>query len=197
VWLTTVIAPLGSALGVEQRWVARGDWSFRCETQDFEFLWPTRKMVAVPYLPNLEQVLRYRGDLKKLTQAHDDTLASLREAARRTYDRVMQDEQFRQLAASNALEVVASRYAAEYIVNGVRDLASYYTYHEVWNREGARFLMLRERPSLKNEFRSLEACGRAFGQSVDALLGAVSGLQIELADRYRLPPVEPLDAVRV
>lgn len=197
VWLTTVIAPLGSALAVEKQRVTSSNWSFRCETQDFEFLWPTAKMVAVPYLANLEQLLRYRTGLKKLAVAHDAALATLRTAATRAYERVMQDARFRQLAASNALEVGDSRYAAEYIVNGVRDLASHFVHQEMWNREGARFLALRENPALIHEFRSLEASGRDFGASVGAFLSAVNALQTELADTYKLAPVEPSDAVPV
>ncbi len=196
-WLTTVIAPLASALAVEQQWVTRGNWSFRCHTHDFEFLLPIEKMVALPYSPNLEQLLRYRGDLKRLANAHDSALASLRRSATGAYDRVIQNERFRTLAASSSIAESEHRYLAEYVVNGIRDLASHYVHHEMWTREGAKFLGVRKDPALVSEFRSLEASSGDFAKAVSALRIAVNALQVEFADAYKLPPVDPADAVRV
>src|SRR5438093_147614 len=122
-WLTTVIGPMASALAVEERWASRGNWSFRSHTQDFEFLWPIHKMVAAPYLPNLEQLLRYEDALKKLAQGHDRALDRLRTASRAAYDRLLQNERFRALAASTSVPEGEHRYFAEYVVNGLRDLA--------------------------------------------------------------------------
>lgn len=197
VWLTTVIAPMASALAVEEHWATRGNWSFRCETQDFESLWPVHRMVAAPYSPNLEQLLRYRDDVKKLVKAHDSGLDSVRAAARHAYDRLRHHHRFQTLAASAAVSEGDGAYLAEYVVNGLRDLASHHSFHELWSREGSIFLALREDPALTSEFHSLEAAGRGFMKSVKTLLVKVAALQVELADTYRLPPVEPSDAVRV
>jgi hypothetical protein len=193
-WLTTVIAPVGRALAVESDRLERGNWSFRCETQDFEFLWPLEKMIAVQYAPNLEQFLRYRADLRTLVQAHDDALASLLIAARRTYEHVIKSKRFRALAASSSVAEFDRKYLAEYIVNGIRDLASYYTHHELWMREGGRFLDIRDDPALVNDFRSLAEAGRALSKAVDGLRAAINNTQIELSDEYRLPPVAFVDA---
>ena len=196
-WLTTVIAPVASALAVEQDRSSRGNWSFRCVTRDFEFLWPVPMMVAIPYLPNLEQLMRYRDDFKELAQAHDGALDELRVAARVVSDRTLQSERFRTLAASWSTAERDREYFAEYIVNGLRDLASHYVHHELWTRQGATFLGLREDPALTNEFRSLEATGQKFLKCVTSMLATVNRLQVELADSYQLPPVDPSDVVRV
>ncbi len=188
---------MASALAVEQQWATRRNWSFRCETQDFEFLWPIEKMVALPYSPNLAQLLRYRGDLKTLASEHDGALARLRTAARDAYERVMRNERFQTLAASNSVPENERRYLAEYILNGIRDLGSHYAHYELWARERAKFLSRREDPGLLIEFRLLEDSGREFSDTVDALRIAVDALQVELADAYKLPPVDPADAVRV
>ncbi len=193
VWLTTVIAPLGRALTVEQHRVSAANWSFRCHSQDFEFLWPVERMVGVPYLPNLEQLFRHRSELKKLADAHDRTLDNLRSAAKNAYGHLIRDDRFRELASSTSAPELDHRYFAEYVVNGLRDLESYYSLHELWSLEGAKFLSLREDPALARDFRALEASGRDFAQAVNALDSTVSALQIELADAYRLPPVDPVD----
>lgn len=196
-WLTTVIAPTASALSVEGERVKRGNWSFRCETQDFEYLWPVVKMIAVPYLPNLEQLLRYRKDLGSLVDAHDGALADLLTAARNVYRKLLQSERFRKLAASISVAESDRKYLAEYVVNGIRDLPSHYVHYEIWVREGGRFLDLREAPGLAAEISGLASAGRAFATRVEAFRESVSVLQVDLADKYKLPPVDPTDIVRI
>jgi hypothetical protein len=191
------VAPLARALAVEQHRAASENWSFRCDTQDFEFLWPIDKMIAVSYAPNLHQLFRYRSDVKALADGHDHALHNLRSRARAAYDRLRRNERFRTLASSTPVSEKVSepeqKYLAEYVVNGLRDLLSYWGFHEIWSREGGKFLALREDPTLVNEFRSLQASGREFSNSVTALLRIVGALQIDLADSYKLPPVEPVD----
>ena len=194
-WLTTVIAPLTRALAIEQHRVAASNWSFRCHTQDFELLWPINRMVAVPYLPNLEQLFRHRRELKQLADAHDRALDDLRSAAKNAYDQLTRNDRFRALASSTSVPEPDHRSFAEYVVNGLRDLASYYTFSDVWSREGVRFLSLRDAPALASEFRALESRGQDFAKVVNAFLSAVSALQIELADAYKLPPVDPVDTL--
>ena len=83
------------------------------------------------------------------------------------------------------------------MINGLRDLPSYYSLHDVWTREGEKFLELRTDPALRSEFVALDGAGRNFLQAISALRQVVGALQIELADKYKLPPVDPLDAIRV
>ena len=154
-------------------------------------------MIAVPYLPNLEQLLRYRNDLKTLVHGHDSALAGVLIAARNVYEKVLQSEGFRSLAASISVAESDRKYLAEYVVNGVRDLPSHYVHWELWAREGGRFLDLRKAPGLVAEVRGLASAGRDFAERVDALLASVSSLQVDLADKYKLPPVDPIDIVRI
>lgn len=196
-WLTTVIAPLASALALERDRVARGNWSFRCETQDFEYLWPIEKMVAVPYLPNLRQFLRHSDDVRKLAVEHDTVLGKLRIAARDAYEQLVRNERFQTLALAASVSNRDHRYFAEYIVNGLRDLASHYALHDLWTREAAKFLELRNDPALATKFSAIDAAGRKLSTAVNSLHDVVTTLQVDLADQYKLPPVDPSDAVRV
>jgi hypothetical protein len=41
--------------------LARGSWSFRCETEDFEHLQPTSRMLAPRFRPNFEHWNRERA----------------------------------------------------------------------------------------------------------------------------------------
>jgi hypothetical protein len=196
-WLTTVISPLVSALRIERRQVNRKNWSFRCETRDFELLWPIERMVAVPYLPNLQQLLRYCDQLRPLTQDHDRGLEELRTATRTAYYPLLKNEEFRTLALSASITETDQRYFAEAVLNGARDVGAAGPHGDVWAREGGKFLGLRDTPDLAGAFGSLVAAGRAFEGAIASLLAATSALQAELADTYGLPPVEPIDAVPV
>ena len=150
-------------------------------------------MVAVQYVPNLHQFLRYRRDVRTMVDRHDDALDHLRAAARQAYDRLLQNQAFRSLASSTGASAPDHGFLAEYIINGLRDLGSYYALYELWNREGARFLKLREDPALESDFRTLDVKGRKFSNAVRPLLDSVSALQVELSDAYKLPPVDPAD----
>lgn len=198
-WLTTVIAPLESALAVEHHRLtsSSGNWSFRCDTQDFEFFWAVEKMVAAVHEPNLRQLLRYKTELRKLAHDHDRALDGLRSAARGAYDRLLRNQPFAMLASSASVSESDRRYFAEYVVNGLRDLASHYTFHEAWARAGGQFLDLRKNPALASAFAALESAGRDLSRCVNSFLRAVRTLQEDLADRYKLPPVDATDAVRV
>lgn len=58
IWLATVLRPMLSALDVELESMSRQNWSFRCDSQDFEYLWSTAMMVGAPNRANEEQVFR-------------------------------------------------------------------------------------------------------------------------------------------
>ena len=192
-WLTTVLAPMGASLAVERDRVARRNWSFRGEAHDFEFLSPIRKMVAVQYSANLDQFVRHHPTVRNLVDAHDRALDDLRVATRSAYDRFVQSEAFRSLARGVHADNKEWNFLAEYVVNGLRDLASYYSLQELWNREAVRFLALREEPTLAPAFRALDEAGRAFQPRVESLSSEIAALQAALADAYKLPPVDPVD----
>ena len=197
-WLSTVIAPIVGALDVERELMDRGSWSFRCGMQDFEFLWPTDRMVAEVHRPNLEQFWRYNPPLRELGKRHDALIDSLRVACRRVFERLLHEEEFLRIAATvPGADQTAHKYFAEYVVNGIRDLGLHYTYHEGWKLKGDEFLALRERPAFADDVKSLPKTGGELRQVVDQLDAALSDLQQELADRYQLPPVDPTDTATV
>ena len=108
----------------------------------------------------------------------------------------MADERFKTMAAASAVPESDYQYLAEYIVNDIHGLASLFVYHRVWASEGPRFLQLRRDPALVNDFNLLDKAGAKFGRSVSSLRVSVDKLLVNFADEYKLPPVEPADAVR-
>jgi len=192
-WLGTVLAPIINALRVESERVSNGNWSFRCSTSDFEFLWPIEKMLSPVFLPNLKQFWRYHPALQKQAEAHDDALTKLRNACRAAFERLLQSEDFNRLAQQTPVECGDRKYLAEYIVNGIRDLPSHYSYADVWRSHGGAFLDLRSRPALQDSFQVLRQVGEAFRNAVERLREETEQLQWTLADELQLPPVDPAD----
>ena len=194
VWLTTVIGPLASALGIEHERASSHNWSFRADVQDFEFLWPTRKMVSVQYQANLDQFLRYARDARDLAETHDRALDALRDLARRAFTHLVTSTAFRAVAVEARIEESDWKYIAEYVINGSSELPSYYVLHERWNHTRGQFLALRATPSLAPHFAELRRAGEEFESTVATLMDEVRRLQASLADSYKLPPVEPVDS---
>lgn len=191
VWLVTVLSPMLRALDVELEFASRRNWSFRCDSQDFEYLWPTSMMVGALHYANKEQVFRYYPSLRTNATFHDRALASLRDSCQKAYKNVIQSARFQQLRIPADTQSDPRKYFAEYVVNGVRDLPSHYTCADFWKANGPEYLELRSEPSLVSSFRSLKASGESFRKRVVALRQSVKQLQESIADQAGLAPVEP------
>jgi len=179
------------ALDVELEFASRHNWSFRCDSQDFEYLWPTSMMVGAPHHANKEQVFRYYPSLRTNATSHDRALAALRDSCQVAYKNLIQSARFQQLPMPADAQPDPRKYFAEYVVNGVRELPSHYTFADFWKAYGLEYLELRSEPSLVSSFRSLEASGESFRKRVVALRQSVKQLQEYIADQAGLPPVDP------
>lgn len=188
-WLATVLSPMQRALDVELSFLSKRNWSFRCESQDFEYLWPTPMMVGFPHRANTEQVFRYYPSLSSKTASHDTTLTVLRDQCRALYNALLQSAQFQELPMPPDARPEDRRYFAEYVINGIRDLPSHYAFSEFWKDAGVRYMKLRSDPVLRSSFDSLTASGETLETQVTALQQEVKSLQERLADSAGLPPV--------
>ena len=191
IWLATVLSPVLSALDVELQFVERRNWSFRCDSQDFEYLLPTEMMVAAPHRANAEQVFRYYPSLGTKAASHDRTLAALRDACRAAYDKLTHSARFLELSVPANGRPEDRRYFAEYVINNLRDLLSYYSFADFWKAHGGEYLQLRSEPSLAPSFKLLEARGDSFRRELVAFIRTVKELQERSADEAGLAPVDP------
>ena len=189
VWLATVLSPMLRALDIELSFLSQGNWSFRCEIQDFEYLWPTAMMVGFPHRANTEQVFRYYPSLNDKATAHDNALTILRDKCRALYNVLLQSAQFRGLPMPPQARPEDRRYFAEYVINGVRDLPSHYAFSEFWKEAAAQYLKLHSDPAMRSSFDSLTAAGKSLEIDASTLRQEIKRLQERLADSAGLPPV--------
>ena len=192
VWLDTVLVPIADALRVERVHAERENWSFRCHSRDFEFLWHTGDMVSPRHLLNLEQLWQRHADVKALSTGHNDGLARLREACRSAFDATIGDGGFGDLARRAGAEDSDLRYLAEHIVNGAEELPHHYSLRDRWESHGRDLLALRQTPSLEDLYAEVRANGSAFREAVLDLSNAVMPMIITLADAHGLAPVDPV-----
>lgn len=191
VWLSTVLSPMLRALDIELQFVERRNWSFRCDSQDFEYLCPTPMMVAMPHHANAEQVFRYYPSLRPKAASHDRALAALRDACRVAYESLTHSPRFQALPMPADARPEDRKYFAEYMINGLRDLLSHYSFADFWKAHGGEYLELRSEPSLAPSFEVLEQHGSSFRREVVGLRRSVKEVQEHSADEAGLPPVDP------
>jgi hypothetical protein len=191
IWLATVLSPMLRGLDVELEFVERHNWSFRCDSQDFEYLWPTAMMIAVPHHADAEQVFRYHPSVRTSAASHDRALAELRESCQKAYEKLMQSPSFSKLGLPDGDQAAARRYFSEYVINGLRDLPSHYIFSDFWKAHGGEYLSLRSDPSLAPYFKLLDAHGDSLRRDVVALRRTVKKLQESIADEAGLAPVDP------
>lgn len=191
VWLSTVLSPMLNVLSVELQFVERRNWSFRCDSQDFEYLCPIAMMVAVPNSSNLAQVFRYYPSLRDKAASHDRELTALRKACRTVYGNLIHSPRFQGLPVPSDGGADNRKYFAEYVINGLRDLLSYYSFADFWKTNGAEYLKLRSDPSLDHWFESLDTRGNSFKRALLTLTRSVKQLQERIADEAGLAPTDP------
>jgi hypothetical protein len=193
-WLASVLVPMSAELDTAADVLARGSWSFRCSTGDFEYLQPAAKMLAPRFRPNFEQLCRFYPEFKAIAEAHDAALDRLRQTCRAAYARLKESEQFQRLAPEQA-EPSDLMELAELVINGVKELDWDFSLHKFWAERGMAFLALRQAPGLEEFFKALDEAGALYRQQHRTLHEAVDRLQEELADHFGLPPVDPVGEV--
>jgi hypothetical protein len=190
-WLGTVIGPMTDALSVEIDRLATQSLSFRVGLRDFEFLWPTARMVAAPFLQNRLQYFRTAPTIERDSERHDDELTSLRNDCTKAFDVLSGLSAFIQLVEANAVEPMYRPYLAEHIVNGVSDLPQDYVHHKLWTTHGQELLSLRDSAELKVHFARIRKHSASLYKIAKELHAELQEQQLDLADEFGLPAVDP------
>lgn len=188
-WLGTVIGPMTDALSVEARHLEEEDLSFHASIHDFEFLWPTVNMIGAPYQQNRNQFFRVAPEISSDCDGHDRQLEFLRLACIAAFDGVMRSKDFSKLV--NDVEQFDREFVAEHLVNGTKELAENSVLRDFWKMKRDALFALRESRSLKEFFVSVENAEAALLKTVTVLNARLKRRQLDLADAFGLPAVDP------
>ena len=148
-------------------------------------------MIAAPFLQNRSQYFRAEPNIRHKCDKHDQLLEVLRESCRWGFDALLSNSEFLRLCEEGSIDQVNREYLAEYIVNGVNDLPGNYVHHKLWSTRGGELLALRELKDLKALFVGIERESVLMQRAANELLEALRDRQLDLADEFGLPAVDP------
>jgi hypothetical protein len=189
VWLGTVIVPMTDALSVEARHLEEEHLSFRAGIQDFEFLWPTERMIGAPYKQNRNQFFRMAPEVANDCERHDSQLESLRLACIGAFDSTMRSKEFSKLVSD--IEPYNRGFVAEHLVNGATELPENSVLRDFWKEKRDSLFALRESRTLKEILLSVEDAEATLLKTVTVLNARLQRRQLDLADAFGLPAVDP------
>jgi hypothetical protein len=209
-WFDTVLNYLLRGLDMERDLLQRQNWTWRFRPEGLESFLPVRQYVAPEAWPNLDQFVAFHPGAEELIARHDQGVEKLAEACR-CYHRALLaggalQAEYRRLAKSmtseqaiqHAVEALYSdeedRMAllAEYVVNGISELPSYYSTSRLWNDLREDLLALRRRPELAPDYEATVAAGKELLGAVDTLIAFLRETRSVLSETYDVPIVAEL-----
>jgi len=194
VWIDTVLNPILRGL-IKESELMKWSFTWRHIDKRFEHLFPVNELVGGYYWPNCEQLLGHFAEFKAIAGSYDNSLEEFGRTCSSAFDVLTKDQAFRGLvktavAGHPDADETALRYFADYTINFVKELPTYYTYHNVWNDNTERFLELQSRADgVGAALRSVEKQGRAFAEVLEKFLASCDRLRNQLADKFGLPRV--------
>jgi len=207
-WFDTVLNPLIRALDTELTLLTEGNLTWRFQPQGLVSLVPVRSHLMVDAYSNLDQFLSLNPDFKMLVQVHDRGCAALFDACRHLEARLIESEAMRsmfdRLSGSDKLPPGTDMAAifgacqppdylkvlAEYIINGVQRLPSYYSTADFWNRHSNEFLGLRDSDEVRPFWKMADEAKRRFSDAVNRLAAALRKVRNDLSLSEGVPIVE-------
>jgi hypothetical protein len=214
-WFDTVFQYALRGLENERGFLVGRNWTFRFRTQTVEYLAPLAEHLAAAARENLEQFVSFFPEVEVKISAHDVRERQLQEACVAYYTAVMKSDAFRKVfesVASEAPRVLGREFRshfgayfseadfmgalAEYLVNNVEQLPSYYSTAELWERYRDRFLPVLAEPALVHLREATERAGHGMLEAVDQLTSLLKDTRSKLSLEFDVPYVAELNNVR-
>jgi hypothetical protein len=214
-WFDTVFQYALRGLESERSFLTRRNWTFRFHTRTLEYLGPLVEYLPAGARENLEQFVSFFPKVGEKISEHDICEHQLEESCRAYFAAILDNGDFRKTfesIASEAPQALGREFSshfgayssdadfmgilAEYLINNVETLPSYYSTAELWNRYRDRFPPLVSEPALASFREATEREGRAVLQAVDGLTSLLKETRSALSLRFDVPYVAELNSVR-
>jgi hypothetical protein len=205
-WFDTVINPLLSWLGREQELLAAKNWTWRFKPAGLEAV---RHLSAyVDARPNWEQFEQLHPQVGRIAEIHDRKVDALAQECGRfhralvanaayleLFSRITSPESLRELGQDR--QDVFGAYPesdwpaliAEYVINGTRELPSYYTTARLWNRHREQLLELLDRQPLRGHREAVTKTGEELRRTTGELSLVLQSIRLELSLTHDVPYV--------
>lgn len=207
-WFDTVINPLLEWLDREQQLLAEKNWTWRFRPGTLEAIREVRAYVDRDAWPNLQQFGQLYPGIKRAEEAHDSQVAALKQNCQRLHKTLRASEDllniFRQVTSAESLRVIGKELrdlfgaypesdyldlAVEYVVNGTKDLPSYYTTAPLWNRHRDEFIAILERSPIRSYWQVTREAGDAAFRDSQRLSQLLKEVRLRLSLEHDVPYV--------
>lgn len=197
-WIYSVINPLIEGLRIEASFLTKGNWTFRRNSRDLEFIRPTRSLVGYRGWPNLEDFVASNPKPREEINRRDAQREALRDACLAAFDNLVGNPDF-QRKVSDSFQLVEAEtpgetsrlvhpavkpheVVAEVVVNkgGVPDHAGFYPF---WSRFRDELMRFRVGP----EFEYADQAGRKLEKCNDDVSLELDRVRSALAEEYDIP----------
>ncbi len=214
-WFDTVFQYAFRGLESERVFLAGRDWTFRFQTRALEYLNPLAKHLPAAARENLEQFVSFFPLVRPRISDHDFCEHQLEENCRAYFNAILESPSFQKIfenVASEAPDAMGREFRshfgaytaqtdfmgslAEYLINNVERLPSYYSTAQLWDRYRDRFLPLAFDPALAHLRTATEQAGCSMLEAVNDLTSLLKEKRSELSLRFDVPYVAELDNVR-
>jgi hypothetical protein len=214
-WFDTVFHHLLQGLENERAFLTRGNWTFRWSSMDLEYLCPVAMLVPAAARENLDQLVTFFPEIGNAIEGHNAHEGRLAEDCRSLYEAILASTVFRGIFDSVRLDSEHSTgrdfkehfgaysldsdfrgLLAEYLVNNVEKLPSYYSTAGLWHHYHNRFSAVLETPEVTPQRDALTASGRSMGEAVERLDSTLRRIRARLSLNFDVPYVAELSSVR-
>lgn len=214
-WFDTVFHYSLRGLASERDFLIHRNWTFRFQRRTLEYIGPLREHLPSGARENLEQFISFFPDIGGLIDRHDERQAALLEICRIFHEAILKDRAFQDIfetVARSTAEDLHKDFSAyfgaysskeefagilaEYLVNNVENLPSYYSTSELWNRYHRQFAAVLSSGELAHLGDRTERAGKALIESIDALISAFKMIRAELSLQLDVPYVAEINGVR-
>ena len=205
-WLITVINPLLHGFRQEQHWLLRKNWSWRYSTGGFEYLWLAENYVDPAYRDNFHVFCEWYPQAAGAIRTHDSALKELAAECNKTYRSLLESPDLiaalqdgERAAAGQGISLEDARGALrsdqwlpiiiEYLINNVGELPNHYTSARFWNVAGPVIKAVRNLPSLRDQFQTLDHLGAKVLHATQAAETSLAAIRNSFMHDFGLPPV--------
>jgi hypothetical protein len=201
-WIWTVINPIVEGLQREVKLLDSGNLSWRFYSQRCEFIRPVGEYVDGNQEPNCSDFLVENPKYSQRFESHDTSLDAVNNSASALFGALIANPQFLIAVESSyqAYEKARQRdplapdlsdmrddktkYAAEYLINGYRELPSYYSLAKFWKAASDAMHSFSVSSGL---FVQVQENARLLKRESERLASDLESLRREFSRRFDLP----------
>jgi hypothetical protein len=214
-WFDTVFQYALAGLENERGFLVRRDWTFRFHNQALEYLAPLAEHLPFAARENLEQFVSFFPEVGARIGEHDSSERQLEKSCKDYFGALLESRRFEEVfrsVAGEAPQTLGREFSshfgaysseaefegilAEYLVNNVENLPSYYSTAQLWNRYRDRFVEVLSGPELAALGDVTSKSGQAMLDATADLVSVLKSTRSKLSLEFDVPYVAELSSVK-